>query len=63
MCFVMCPCGQRGVEEVYHWIGSLAVFFVTGWRSWRSARDCFIPLQKLMVASPSEWALISYPVL
>ena len=32
-------------------------------RSWRSARGCFIRLQKLIVASPLEWALISSPVL
>ena len=48
---------------VCHRNGSLAVYFFSSWRSWRSARGCFIPLQKLIVASPLEWALISSPVL
>ena len=37
---------------VCHREGLLAVSFFSGWRGWRSARGCFIPLQKLIVASP-----------
>ena len=57
------PLTCLGSSEVCHRIGWLAVSFISGWRSWRSARGCFIPLQKLIVASQLEWALISSPVL
>ena len=68
MCFVICSCGTSpsNMLEVLRGVPYdrlLTVSFVSGWRSWRSARGCFIPLQKLIVASPLEWALISSSVL
>ena len=57
------PVTRLRSSGVCHRVGSLAVSCFSGWRGQRSARSCFIPLQKLTVASPLGWALISSPVL